>query len=58
MQLKKEELKKQGKVNAEVSEVTEEDIINAFGVTNAHMMETAKILHNEGNTKNMGYPSA
>ena len=30
MQLQKEELKKQGKVEAEVTEVMEEDIINAF----------------------------
>ena len=58
MQLRKEELKKQGKVNAEVSKVTKDDIINAFGVTKDHMLEAAKILGNEGNTKNSGCPSA
>ena len=44
MQLRKEELKNQGKVEAEVSEVTEEDVISAFGVTKDHMLEAAKIL--------------
>ena len=56
MQLRKE-LKKQGKVEAEVSEVMEEDIINDFGVTKDHMLEAAKILETEGNTKNLGHPS-
>ena len=37
MRLKKEELKRQGKVNVEVSEVTEEDLIDAFGVTKDQM---------------------
>ena len=37
MQLRKEELKKQGKVEAEVSEVTKESVISAFGVTKYHM---------------------
>ena len=38
MRLQKEELKKQGKVDAEVSEITEEDLIGAFGVTKDHML--------------------
>ena len=58
MQLRKKELKKQGKVEAEVSEVMEEDIISAFGVTKDHMLEAAKILETEGKTKNLGHPSA
>ena len=58
MQLRKEWLKKQGKVEAEVSEVTEEDVISASGVTKDHMLEAAKILETEGNTKNLGHPSA
>ena len=58
MQLRKEELKKQSKVDAKVSEVTEDDIINAFGVTKDHTLEAAKILGNEGNTENSGHPSA
>ena len=58
MQLRKEELKKQGKVEAEVSEVIEEDVISTFGVTKDHMLEVAKILETEGNTKNLGHTSA
>ena len=58
MQLRKEELKKQGKVNAEVSKVTKDDIINVFGVTKDHMLEAAKILGTERNTENSGCPSA
>ena len=57
MQLRKE-LKKQGKVDAEVSEVTEEDVISVLGVTKDHMLEAAKILGNEGKTENLGHPSA
>ena len=44
MKLRKEELKKQGKVQAKVSEVTEEDVAKAFGVTKDHMLEATKIL--------------
>ena len=58
MQLRKEEIKKQGKVEAEVSEITEDDMINTFGVTKDHMLEAAKILETEGNTENSGHPSA
>ena len=58
MKLRKEELKKQGKVEAEVSEVTEEDVAQAFGVTKDHMLEAAKILQAEENTKNLGGSSA
>ena len=58
MKLRKEELKKQGKVEAEVSEVTEEDVAKAFGVTKDHMLEAAKILQAEENTKNLGHSSA
>ena len=58
MKLRKEELKKQGKVEAEVSEVTEEDVAKAFGVTKDHMLEAAKILQAEENTKNSGDSSA
>ena len=37
MELEKDELKKQGKFNAKVSEVTEGNLIEAFGVTKDHM---------------------
>ena len=58
MKLKKDELKKQGKVNAEVSDVTEENLIEAFGVTKDHMSKAAKILGKGENTKNLGGSSA
>lgn len=58
MQLRKQELRKQGKVVAEVSEVTEEDIINAFGVTKDHMREAAILLESEGKTEKSVHPSA
>ena len=45
MKLKKEELRKQGKIStSEVSEITEDDMISAFGVTKYHMLKAAKIL--------------
>ena len=58
MKLRKEELKKQGKVEAEVSEVTEEDVAKAFGVSKNHMLEAAKILQAEENTPNLGHSSS
>ena len=58
MKLKKEELMKQGKINTEVSEITEDDMINTFGVTKGHMLKVAKILGKEEKTKNLGKSSA
>ena len=58
MQLRKEELKKQGTVEAKVNEVIEEDVINAFGVTKDYMLEAPKMLEAEGKTKKSGHPSA
>ena len=54
MKLKKDGPKKQGKVNAEVNEVTEENIIEAFGVTKDHMSKAAEMLGKGENTKNSG----
>ena len=54
MKMKKDQIKKQGKVNAEVSEVTEENLIEAFGVTKDHMSKAAKILGKGENTENSG----
>ena len=56
MKLKKDELKKQGKVNAEVK-VTKENLTEAFGVTKDHMSKAAKILGKEENTENLGSSS-
>ena len=58
MKLRKEELKKQGEVEAEVSKVTEEDIAKAFGVTKDHILEATKILQAKENTNISGDSSA
>ena len=57
MHLQKEDLKKQGKMDAEVSKVTEEDCIGAFWVTKDHMPKAAEILGKEENTENLGNSS-
>ena len=54
MKLKREELKQQGTINSEVSEITGEDIISAFGVTNDFMLKAAYILGKEEKTENLG----
>ena len=58
MKLKKEELRKQGKINTEVSEITKDDMINAFGVTKDHMLKAAKILGKEEKTEILGKSSS
>ena len=54
MQLRKEELKKPGKINTEVSEITKYDMISTFGVTKDHMLKVAEILGTEESTENLG----
>ena len=44
MKLRREELKKQGKVNTEVSKITKGDLVEAFGITKDQMMKAGKIL--------------
>ena len=58
MKLKKEELRNKGKISTEVSEITEDDMINAFGVTKDHMLKAAEILGKEEKTENLGNSSA
>ena len=58
MQLKKEELKKEGKVETEVSEITEDDMISIFGVTTDHMLKADEILGKQENTENLRKSSA
>ena len=58
MKLKKEELKKQGKVNTEVSEITKGDLVEAFGITKDQMIKAGKILSKDEKTKNSGNSSA
>lgn len=54
MKLKNERLKKEGKMDAKVNELTEESLFNAFGVTKDHMLNAAEILAKEKNTKHSG----
>ena len=51
MQLRKDKLKRQGKAEAKVSEVTDENFISMFGFTKDHMLEAATFLETEGNTE-------
>ena len=57
MRFKKDELNKQGKTNTEMSEITEYDMISAFGVTKDYMLKAAEILGKEENKK-LGKSSA
>ena len=41
MKFKKEKLRKQGKNNTEVSEITEYDMFSTFGATKDHMLKAA-----------------
>ena len=47
-----------GKISTEVSEIMEDDMINAFGVTKDHMLKAAEILGKEEKTVNLGNSSA
>ena len=53
MRLKKEELKRQGKIDTEGNEVADEDI-GVFGVTKDHMLKAAEIPGKEYNSGNSG----
>ena len=54
MQLKREELKKQGKIDTEVSKITEDNMISTFEVTKDHMLKAVEILGKEENTEEFG----
>ena len=58
MKLKKEELKKQGKTSDQVNEITESNLIQAFGVTEDQMDKAASMLSRNENTKKLGNSSA
>ena len=45
MKLKREELKKQGKSSNQVNEITESNLIQAFGVTEDQMEKAALMLN-------------
>ena len=54
MKLKQEELKKQGKSSNQVNELTEGNLIQAFGVTEDQMEKAASILSRNKGTKISG----
>ena len=54
MKLRKEEPKKHGKVDTEVSKITEGDLVEAFGITKDQMIKAGEILGKNENTKNWG----
>ena len=54
MKLKREELKKQSTDNHQVNELTEGDLIQAFGVTKDQMEKAAEILNRDKGSKKLG----
>ena len=58
MKLKREELKKQGRNNNQVNELTEGTLIQAFSVTEDQMEKAATILSRKEETKKLGKLSA
>ena len=58
MKLKREELKKQGKSSNQVNEITESNLIQAFGVTEDQMEKAALMLNGSEITKKSGNLSA
>ena len=57
MKIKREELKKQGKSSAQVNEITERDMIQAFGVTEDQMEKAAEILGKDEKNEKLGNSS-
>ena len=58
MRLKCDELKKQGGGSKQVNEITENNFIQAFGVTEDQMEKAAAMLDGSESTKNSGHSSA
>ena len=58
MKLKKEELKKQERNSSQVNEITEADLIQAFGITEDQMEKAATILGRREKTEKSGTLSA
>ena len=57
MKLRREELKKQGKVDTDVSKITEGDMVRAFGITKDQILKAGEILGKNENTENSGNSS-
>ena len=58
MWLKRDEQKNKGKMETEVNEITEGELVDAFGVTKDQMVRAAEILAKDKNTKKLGNSSA
>ena len=58
MRLRNEELKKESKAQAEVSEVSEGDLVEAFGITKDKMARATEIITKDESTKKSGPLSA
>ena len=58
MKLKRDELKKQGGSSKQVNEITENNFIQAFGVTEDQMEKAAAMLNGSKTTKKLGNLSA
>ena len=54
MKLKREELKKQGRGSNQVNEITENNFIQAFSVTEDQMEKAASMLNRSKNTEKSG----
>ena len=54
MKLRREELKKQGVAQTEVSEISEGGLVEVFGVTKNQMTRAAEILTKDENTEKLG----
>ena len=54
MKLRREELKKQGIAQTEVSKISEGDLVEAFGITKNQMTRAAEILAKDENTEKLG----
>ena len=58
MKLKKDELKEQASKPKQVNEITEENLMQAFGISEDHINKAASILERSESTENSEYSSA
>ena len=58
MKLKKEELKEQKPKTKQLNEMTEENLIQAFGISEDHLNKATSILEGTESTENSEYSPA
>ena len=58
MKLKKDELKERASKPKQVNEITEENLMQAFGISEDHINKAASILERSESTENSEYSSA